>query len=99
MEFYLRIVAGTLFLALGTWLAILNAGVFWKVHVRKQEAPSWIPLLGGLFGVVGLLLLPFEATRDWWWIPLLLDWGCAPGIGHTILFHLCGRKQEPPIIH
>lgn len=84
----LRIIAAAIFLAAGVWLSALNAGVFWKVHVRKQEASSWIPLLGGVFGVFGLLLLPFEAVHRWWWVPLCLDWGSLPGIGHALLFHL-----------
>ena len=75
-------------LLLAVWLSALNWGVFWKRHVRGVATSSWIPFLGGSIGVVGLLSMPIPSAATWWWVPLLLDWGCVPGIGYSIYYHL-----------
>jgi hypothetical protein len=78
--------AGVL-LALGLWLAVLNWRVFWHGHVRGEKTASWIPLLAGLLGSLGLLALPVVNAR-WWWIPFCLDWGSAPGLLYSAAWHL-----------
>ena len=88
METTLKWIIGTLLLLAGAWLMGLNSAVFWRRHVQKRESSSWIPLLGGMLGAAGLLLIPFAPTQKWWWLPLVLDWGCLPGISYSILFHL-----------
>lgn len=77
-------------------IAGFNWGVFWKGFVRRQEAPSWIPLLGGVLGALGLVAAPIPGTTALCWLPLLLDWGCAPGLLHTGLFYARLRAQGPP---
>jgi len=76
-----------LFLAISMWVVGLNAFVFWKGRVRKENVGSWIPLIGGTFGAIGLLLIPVPSLHAFWWIPLLIDWGSVPGIGHAIVVH------------
>jgi hypothetical protein len=78
---------GGVLLLLSFWICALNANVFWKICVRKVEAPSWIPLLGGVFGVFGLGIIPLELAHRFCWLPLLLDYGSLPGILHTIYAH------------
>jgi hypothetical protein len=78
-------IVGGVLLLISFWLCALNAGVFWKLFVRKVEAPSWIPLLGGVLGVFGLGVIPLELAHKLCWLPLLLDWGSLPGILHTII--------------
>jgi hypothetical protein len=85
-------ISSILFL-LFVWLAFLNATVFWQRHIQKRKAPSWIPLLGGLFGVAALLALPMPIANQFWWIPLLLDWGSLPGLLYTVFYHLLLHKK------
>jgi len=79
---------GGALLLVSFWLCALNAGVFWKLFVRKVEAPSWIPLVGGVSGVFGLVIIPVELAHKLCWLPLLLDWGSLPGISHTIIIYM-----------
>lgn len=75
------------------WISFLNWRVFWKIHIQGVKAPSWIPLMGGLFGGIAMWILPSGDIRSWAWIPLLLDWGSLPGIGHSLLFHLFRKHR------
>jgi len=93
MNIYLQWLIGCALLAIFFWLAYLNFGVFWKRHVLKKRASSWIPLLGGCFGVIAFFTIPIAALHDLWWIPLFLDWGSLPGITYSILFHLLSQKK------
>jgi hypothetical protein len=81
-------IVGGVLLLVSFWICALNAGVFWKLFVRKVEAPSWIPLLGGVLGVFGLVVIPVELAHKLCWVPLVLDYGSVPGILHTICAHL-----------
>jgi hypothetical protein len=81
-------------LALAVWLSALNWNVFWKRHVRGVSAPSWIPLLAGSLGAIGIVTLPVSGSSAWWWVPLLLDWGSLPGIGYSIVYHLTRRREK-----
>lgn len=83
----LRWIVGLFFFALFIHLSVLNAFVFWSVHVRKQSTASWIPLLGGVFGTISLAVLPLPEFKHFWWLPLLLDYGCLPGLTQTVFFH------------
>ncbi len=74
----------------------LNATVFWNDAVLKKPAPSWIPLLGGVFAAIGLVMLPYPRIRVFWWLPFLLDYGCVPGFAYTAYWYLFVRKDESP---
>ena len=69
------------------WIAGMNAFVAYKGYVRHEETPSWIPLIGGVGGCIGVLVLPIDGASSWWWLPLVLDWGCLPGTLLTLTFH------------
>jgi hypothetical protein len=84
----LRFAASATLLALFLWLSLLNWSVAWRTLVRRQHAPSWIPLLGGSLGALGLVVSPLPEMARVWWLPLLLDWGCAPGLLHAGLYHI-----------
>ena len=76
-----------LLLLLFVWVSVLNWRVFVRNRICRRPAPSWIPLLGGAFGVAGLLCIPPAWGRTWFWIPLLVDWGSVPGIVEAVLWH------------
>ncbi len=76
------------------WLSGINWYIFWTIFVRKKEAPSRTPLLGGGLGVIGVMIMPVRESITWFWVPLVLDWGCFPGIFHTLMFHLMRILRE-----
>jgi hypothetical protein len=67
-------ITAAVFLTLGT---LLTAGNHFGIAQarRKRVGFSCIPILGGLFGCIGFLLLP--RIRLFAFIPLLVDPGCA----------------------
>ena len=78
-------IIGIVLLLVSFWLCALNATVFWRLFVSKVEAPSWIPLLGGVLGVFALgVVIPVEPAHRLCWLPLLLDYGSLPGILHAL---------------
>src|SRR5690348_3543041 len=80
--------AGSVLILFSVWLSALNASVFWKLYVRKVNAGSWVPFLGGIAGMVGLSIIPIHLAHTLAWLPLLLDWGTLPGISFTIYCHV-----------
>src|SRR5215475_12670507 len=87
-------IVGSGLLLVSGWVCALNAGVFWKLFVRKENAPSWIPLLGGILGVFGLGVIPVELAHRLCFLPLLLDYGCLPGFIHTVYAHTARFVRE-----
>lgn len=81
----LSVILSTLLIAAGGYVCALN---WHQVYASRRGTSkgSWIPLIGGGLIAIGLAVSP--RTRGWWWLPLLLDWGCAPGLLHTVLFFL-----------
>ena len=65
-------------IAIGNW-----AGVY-KAAVKKEKTGSWIPLIGGILLLIGLLLFPHDLTKKLCWIGLIADWGCIPGIVYSV---------------
>jgi hypothetical protein len=53
------------------WIAV--GGLFKK----REKFVSFIPFVGGILGMIGVLLLPVTGARPFWWIPILLDLGCG----------------------
>ena len=47
---------------------------------------SLVPLVVGLLGVFGMLLAPASYLQRLWWIPLLVDPGCALMFGSVAIF-------------
>ncbi len=93
MTIVLWIASGLLGL-LGALITLLNGGVFVQGAILRQDTPSWVPLLGGLALTVALLLCPLPGTGRWWWLPLLLDYGCVPGFAHTAWYYWRHRGEE-----
>jgi len=77
-----------LLLLVGSWLMFLNWKCFYTGFVKKQPSPSWIPLAGGGFVFIGICIFPSNSMNNFAWLVLFIDWGCIPGIGHAILYHV-----------
>lgn len=60
------------FIVLWFLFVLVNALSFYRTHVKKKFTSS-IPLVGGLFGLVGFIQIP--QLRKWCWIALLVDYG------------------------
>lgn len=78
----------SLTLILGNWV------IFWRVYVSKKLKASWIPLVGGVLGAVGLILLPVRQASGYWWVPLLVDFGCAPGFLYALWWHVMRKRNS-----
>ena len=92
------LLALSLLLAVGQILAMALA-------VRRLRADpaasgySLIPLVGGVLGVVGALLAPYPAVQRFWWVPLVVDPGCAFMFGFGAVFcveQFIRRFTDPP---
>ncbi len=47
--------------------------------------------------VIGFLMIPDNPYRHLWWIAFLIDWGCAPGIVYTVIWHIvrvCKKEKN-----
>ncbi len=78
---------------LAGWLTCLNWYPVVRYVFTRRRGPSWIPLLGGIAGAAGTLLCPEVTVQRFWWLPLLVDWGCVPGLLFTGVSLLL-RKRE-----
>src|ERR1035437_4128318 len=77
MPLLLRWVFGTV---LAIVFLVVGFGNAWTVvrYVVKKRRSSAVPLVGGICGVAACFLLPVDTLRNWWWFPLLLDYGSVP---------------------
>jgi len=75
--------------------AFLNAMNLWR-RIRTGKSSSSVPLVGGISGAIALSIIPWSAAHHWWWLPLFLDYGCAPLLTFTvcwILFRSVAKKS------
>lgn len=96
METFRWIAAGIMGL-LFLYIALVNGAIFVQGFFLKKKTPSWIPLLGGALGAGALLVCPLPGAGDWWWAPLVIDFGCAPGFvftGWRYLQEHLGRRRR-----
>jgi hypothetical protein len=56
--------------SLSNWATAVNA-------IVTKKSGSVIPLIGGGSGAIAFGIGPSDALRSFWWIPLLVDLGCA----------------------
>ena len=93
MDIILYIIA-IIFLVLSILVVCGNWIVFWRRYVSRVTDASWLPLVGGSAGVIGLLVFPGENASRYWFFPLLLDWGCVPGFAFTIWWYVVRKKGQ-----
>jgi len=87
-------IVGSVLLLVSCWLCALNARIFWKGFVRKENAASWIPLVGCMLGAFGLGVIPVGLAHRLCFLPLVLDYGCLPGFFHTVYAHAARFIRE-----
>ena len=74
-------------MALGNWY------ICWHALVKQQRTSSWTPLVGGIMGVAGMEILPIRGVASFSWLPLILDWGCLPGLLYTAWYYIFRRDR------
>ena len=80
-------VVGSILIVIFVLIAAGNASIWFTREVLKKRAASWVPLVGGIIGILGIYTIPLPEARRWWYMPLILDYGCLPGLAHTALWH------------
>ena len=91
---WLRIIAAVSFLAIFAYIAVSNWLIVIKSLVTKQDQESWVPIVGGFSGVVGLFLLPVNMPESVRLLPMILDWGSLPGHIHSAIWHVWFKPKE-----
>ena len=61
------------------WLIIAgnNAYALWQAH-HQHTSTSLTLFIGGVFGAMAVISLPYPNTIYACWLPMLLDVGCLP---------------------
>ena len=71
--------------ALGTYIIIYNDIVIYR-QITKKTTESWIPVFGGLLVFIALFEIPYDFPWYLKLLPFIVDWGCIPGLTHTLIF-------------
>jgi len=74
----------------GGFVIIMNWAIIYYSLVKKKHS-SWAPLVSGVLAAVGLANFPIEGVEKYWYVPLIIDYGCLPGMAHTAWFFLTGK--------
>ena len=90
MTILLWTVSGLLLL-FALYMVGMNWAVFVNNHVLKRKWTSAVPLVGGVAGALGILLLPVPGSWRFAWLPLVVDWGSVPVIVASLI---CARRQN-----
>ena len=83
------ILAGVLFFFFAFFAGVNLIFLPGKIASRFEHGPSFAPFFGGLFGLMGILLMPVGELSDrlpWLWVPLVLDVSCIPMVIFALYF-------------
>lgn len=63
-------------LSIAVYIIIGNCWICirWILFKRRE---TFVPFVGGIAGLIGVLLLPVKNAGSFWWVPVVLD----PGFG------------------
>lgn len=67
-----RWLAGSLLLGLSIYIFLANIAMVCR-FILRHEHHSLVPLVGGLLGMAGLLILPVPVMHRWFWLPFVAD--------------------------
>jgi hypothetical protein len=73
----ITLIVSAILVVLGGLVAIFNNWILVQ-QLRGRHSPSVVPLLGGIFLMVGLFLFPYYDFSWWAALALVVDYGCAP---------------------
>jgi len=89
--------ASSLCFLFGVFVAVANWVCLYTRIYTDKNAPSTIPLLGGIFMFIGFYFFPSNPVTGWAWLALLLDYGCIPMLVHfclVMLIHEIFSKKQ-----
>ena len=96
MMFQIQLVFASVLLIAGSFIVVMNWFVVIHWFTRRKHS-SWIPLAGGILASIGIITLPYAPVRLFFWIPLIVDWGCIPGILYSaaaFIYFRCVNKKN-----
>ena len=68
------------------WLFIAGNNAFVLLQAYRQHTSTSLTLfIGGVFGAIAVLTLPYDNSWYWCWLPLVLDVGCVPALVRILL--------------
>jgi hypothetical protein len=73
-----QLIFSAVLLVIGSVMIAFNVMVFWCTVIRKEHAPSVLPIFGGVIAAAGIATLPLPESWKWAWMPLVADWGGLP---------------------
>ena len=93
------------FVEAARWLALLAGTVVlvgtgaanWAVlvgYLATRKRGSMTPLVGGVVAAVAFALSPVTSLRSGWWLPLILDPGCALWAALYLLWAIRRRPAD-----
>ena len=85
-------VGSAIILLIGLFFVFVNWLIVYSTYIKKEYS-SWVPLLGGLFCIVGLGNLELGNMEKYWWIPLTIDYGCFPALIQMAWLFLFSKKK------
>jgi hypothetical protein len=67
------------YIASCVFIAVSSANMVYTIlWALKRKRNSFVPVIGGLAGLIAMLIVPIEGARKLAWIPLFVDVGCLP---------------------
>jgi hypothetical protein len=81
-------------ISLFLYMAVMNWLVFFNNYIFKKQWTSAIPLVGGIAGILGIILIPVKGFTQFWWLPLLIDWGSLPVIIFSLVYPLLNKGSK-----
>ncbi|MCH8250695.1 MAG: hypothetical protein IH913_13955 [Proteobacteria bacterium] len=87
---WVQLIFSSALLIIGGVFIAFNAMIFWFTVIRKEDASSVAPIVGGIIAAAGVIALPVTSSWHWAWIPLVVDWGGFP----IFLYHWLLERAE-----
>ena len=72
---WVQLIFSSALLIVGGVFIAFNAMIFWFTVIRKEDASSVAPIVGGIIAAACGIALPVTSSWHWAWRPLMVDWG------------------------
>ena len=91
--YYARWTVGILCLVCFGVAAVQNLRIIHNAWFREGRS-SLIPVVGGIIGMLGWVIVPLPQFIWFAWIPLLLDIGCVPALAIGLIQAYSDTKKD-----